>query len=89
MAVRRLAARQIENGVDILIPCGTTGEAVTLDDTEYAAILTAVVETADGRVPVVAGAGSNSTEKTIATAKTAVRCGVDAVLIVGPYYNKP
>ncbi len=88
-AVRRLAARQIENGVDILVPCGTTGEAVTLEESEFIQVLEAVVEIADGRVPVVAGAGSNSTAKTIATAKLAAGCGVDAVLIVGPFYNKP
>ncbi|MBE0644730.1 MAG: 4-hydroxy-tetrahydrodipicolinate synthase [Bacteroidetes bacterium] len=88
-AVRRLAARQIENGVDMLVPCGTTGEAVTLEETEFRQILETVVEVADGRVPVIAGAGSNSTAKTIASAKLAAECGVDAVLIVGPFYNKP
>ncbi len=87
--VRSLALRQIDSGIDMLVPCGTTGEAVTLDDDEYTAILETVVEAAGGRVPIVAGAGSNSTKKTIALAKTAQRCGVDAVLIVGPYYNKP
>ena len=88
-AVRRLAQRQIDNGVDMLIPCGTTGEAVTLDTTEYDQVVTAVVEAAAGRVPVIAGAGSNSTAATIASAKRAEICGADAVLIVGPYYNKP
>ncbi len=84
-----LAARQIANGVDFLIPCGTTGEAVTLSDEEYVTVLTSVVSAAEGRVPVIAGAGSNSTQKTIETANKAVSCGVDGVLIVGPYYNKP
>lgn len=88
-AVRRLALRQIDNGIDMLIPCGTTGEAVTITDAEYRAILETVVEAAAGRIPVIAGAGSNSTSKSIETAKVATACGVDAVLIVGPFYNKP
>jgi 4-hydroxy-tetrahydrodipicolinate synthase len=88
-AVRRLATRQIDGGVDMLVPCGTTGETVTLSADEYEQVLRAVVEAADSRVPVIAGAGSNSTEKTIETARIAVSCGVDALLVVGPYYNKP
>ena len=88
-AVRRLARRQIDGGVDMLVPCGTTGEAVTLELDEYEAVLRTVVEAAEGRVPVIAGAGSNSTAKTIETARIAVSCGVDALLVVGPYYNKP
>lgn len=88
-AVRRLARRQIDNGVDMLVPCGTTGEAVTLNEEEYAQVVTAVVEEAAGRVPVIAGAGSNSTAVTIENARRAAECGADAVLVVGPYYNKP
>jgi 4-hydroxy-tetrahydrodipicolinate synthase len=88
-AIARLALRQIEGGVDMLIPCGTTGEAVTLSDTEYETVLRTVVEAAEGRVPVIAGAGSNSTSRTIETSKLALSCGVDAILVVGPYYNKP
>ncbi len=88
-AVRTLAQRQIENGVDMLVPCGTTGEAVTLEESEYRQVVETVVETADGRVPVIAGAGSNSTSRTIANARFAAALGVDAVLVVGPYYNKP
>ena len=88
-AVRRLALRQIENGIDMLVPCGTTGEAVTLNEAEYRQVLETVVEAAGGRVPVIAGAGSNSTDTAVHTARQAAACGVDAVLIVGPYYNKP
>jgi 4-hydroxy-tetrahydrodipicolinate synthase len=88
-AVRRLTQRQIDNGVDMLVPCGTTGEAVTLEESEFRRILEAVVDVAAGRVPVIAGVGSNSTARTISTAKQAVDCGVNAVLVVGPYYNKP
>ncbi|MBR9974014.1 MAG: 4-hydroxy-tetrahydrodipicolinate synthase [Bacteroidetes bacterium] len=89
VAVRRLAIRQIESGIDMLVPCGTTGEAVTVDENEYRQILETVVEAAAGRVPVIAGAGSNATAAAIRTAQIAVSCGVDGVLIVGPYYNKP
>lgn len=88
-AVRSLVLRQIENGIDMLVPCGTTGEAVTLEENEFQQILETVVAAVNGRVPVIAGVGSNSTAKTIATAKLAAACGVDAVLVVGPYYNKP
>lgn len=88
-SVHRLVLRQIDNGIDMLIPCGTTGEAVTIDEAEYRAIVETVVDAAAGRVPVIAGAGSNSTAKSIETAKLAEACGVDAVLIVGPFYNKP
>lgn len=88
-AVRRLAQRQIDGGVDMLVPCGTTGEAVTLREEEYELVLRTVVDAAAGRVPVIAGAGSNATGKTIETARLAVSCGVDALLVVGPYYNKP
>lgn len=89
LTMRALVKRQIEGGVDMLIPCGTTGEGVTLTETEYQQILEVVVSEADGRVPVIAGAGSNSTAITIRNAKMAAECGVDAVLIVGPFYNKP
>lgn len=88
-AMRRLVIRQIDNGIDMLIPCGTTGEAVTIDEAEYRAVVETVVDAAAGRVPVIAGAGSNSTARSIATARVAAACGVDAVLIVGPFYNKP
>ncbi len=85
----RLVARQVEEGIDFIVPCGTTGEAVTLALDEYEAAISLAVSTVAGRVPVVAGAGSNSTEKTIETAKIAAQCGADAILVVGPYYNKP
>lgn len=79
----------MEEGIDFIVPCGTTGEAVTLALDEYEAAISLAVSTVAGRVPVVAGAGSNSTEKTIETAKIAAQCGADAILVVGPYYNKP
>lgn len=72
-----------------LVPCGTTGETPTLTDDEYVTLVRHAVEVAAGRVPVIAGAGSSSTEKTVATARVAAELGVDAVLVVTPPYNKP
>lgn len=88
-AMRMLVERQIAGGIDMLVPCGTTGEAVTLSDAEYEAVVSTVVETAAGRIPVIAGAGSNSTARTIELALIAKSAGADALLVVGPYYNKP
>lgn len=88
-AMRMLVERQITGGIDMLVPCGTTGEAVTLSDAEYEAVVSTVVETAAGRIPVIAGAGSNSTARTIELALIAKSAGADALLVVGPYYNKP
>jgi len=87
--MKALVRRQIEAGVDMLIPCGTTGEAVTLMDDEYQRLVSAVVDEANGTVPVIAGAGSNSTATAVRNARMAEECGADAVLVVGPYYNKP
>jgi len=64
-ALKKLVERQLEGGVDMLVPCGTTGEAVTLSLSEYEDVLRTVVEAVDKRIPVVAGAGSNSTDSTI------------------------
>ncbi|MFZ4577058.1 MAG: 4-hydroxy-tetrahydrodipicolinate synthase [Myxococcota bacterium] len=88
-ALARLVEQQIAGGIEGLVACGTTGEAVTLSDEEYALVVGGVVKLAHGRVPVVAGAGSNSTAKTIANARLAESLGVDALLVVTPYYNKP
>jgi len=87
--MKTLVERQVENGIDMLIPCGTTGEAVTLSNDEYERVIATVVEISAGRKTVIAGAGSNSTERTIQTARIAQACGADALLVVGPYYNKP
>jgi 4-hydroxy-tetrahydrodipicolinate synthase len=73
----------------VLVPCGTTGEAATLTEDEYKKVITAAVEEGKGRCAVVAGAGTNSTRKTIAFTKIAKELGVHGVLIVTPYYNKP
>ena len=87
--MRALVERQIEGGVDMLVACGTTGEAVTLTSDEFEAVVATVVAAAGKRALVVAGVGSNATMKTIDTAKQAERAGVDGLLIVAPYYNKP
>jgi 4-hydroxy-tetrahydrodipicolinate synthase len=87
--LRKLVEFQIRNGVEALLPTGTTGESVTLTDVEQARVVEIVVDQARGRVPVIAGAGSNSTSKAIAMARTMIAVGADGILSVGPYYNKP
>jgi 4-hydroxy-tetrahydrodipicolinate synthase len=80
---------QIENGTKGLVPVGTTGESPTLSHKEHERVVEVCVEETKGRVPVVAGAGSNSTAEAIAFAKHAEKVGADALLVVTPYYNKP
>ena len=88
-ALRALARWQIEKGTDGLVPCGTTGEGATLQPNESYQVIRACVEEARGRVPVIAGCGSNDTRRTIENVKQAKEAGADAALIVTPYYNKP
>ncbi|WP_354076604.1 4-hydroxy-tetrahydrodipicolinate synthase [Constrictibacter sp. MBR-5] len=80
---------QIAEGTHGLVPCGTTGESPTLTHDEHNRVVELCVEVARGRVPVVAGAGSNSTQEAISLAKHAKAAGADATLVVTPYYNKP
>ena len=80
---------QIEEGSDGLVPCGTTGESPTLSHAEHMKVTEICIEQANGRVPVIAGAGSNSTQEAIGLAQHAKDAGADAVLVVTPYYNKP
>lgn len=80
---------QIEQGIDGLVPCGTTGEAATLSHAEQGQVIRMCVEQAKGRVPVIAGAGSNSTKEAIELTKMAKDAGADAALLITPYYNKP
>jgi len=87
--VRALAERQITGGVKLLVPCGTTGEAMTMTPEEQTRVLRITVEVARGRARVLAGVGSNSTAVTIERARAARAAGVDGVLVVAPYYNKP
>ena len=89
-ALRNLVAWQIESGIDFLIPCGTTGETPTLIHDEWLRVIEITVEVAEGRVPIVAGATSNSTHDAVEKAKeVAARPGVDVILTASPYYNKP
>jgi len=88
-AYRDFIEWQIEQGIDGLVPCGTTGEAATLTHEEQGRIIKICVEQAKGRVPVVAGAGSNSTKEAIALTLMAKNAGADAALQITPYYNKP
>jgi 4-hydroxy-tetrahydrodipicolinate synthase len=88
-AVRRLVKRQIEAGVHFVSPCGTTGEAPTLSHREKLRIVELVVDEAAGRVPVLAGAGGYDTREVIELARELERVGVDGLLSVTPYYNKP
>ena len=80
---------QIKEGTQAVVPVGTTGESPTLSHDEHRRVVEIAVEVAKGRVPVIAGAGSNSTEEAIALTRHAKEAGADAALIVTPYYNKP
>ncbi len=88
-AFRRFVNWQIEQGSHGLVPTGTTGESPTLSHSEHDRVVEACIDEARGRVPVIAGAGSNSTAEAIERARHAERAGADAVLVVTPYYNKP
>ena len=88
-AFRKLIRRQIEAGIDGLVPCGTTGEAATMELDEYEKVIGIAVEECKGKVPVLAGAGTNNTKKVIELANIAKGAGADAILSVAPYYNKP
>lgn len=87
-AMRRLIDRQIESGIDALVICGTTGESATLSDKEHREILSFALDAAAGRVPMIAGTGSNDTAHAIETSRFAASLGYDALLVVTPYYNK-
>jgi 4-hydroxy-tetrahydrodipicolinate synthase len=88
-AVGRLARRQLEAGVHFLVPCGTTGEAPTLSRRERFRVVELVLEAASGRVPILAGAGGYDTHEVVEEARDLGRAGVDGILSVTPYYNKP
>jgi 4-hydroxy-tetrahydrodipicolinate synthase len=88
-ALRTLVEWQIAEGIDFLVPCGSTGEAQTLQEAERERVVAIVVESAAGRVPVMAGASSNDTSRAVAEARRMCRIGADYVLTATPYYNKP
>src|SRR3989338_4607081 len=88
-SLKNLVEFQIENGISGLVPCGTTGESPTLSHEEHNHVVDLVVKFAAGRVPVIAGTGSNSTKEAIAMTRHAKESGADASLQVAPYYNKP
>ena len=87
--IKKLIDRQIKGGTDILVPCGTTGESATMTHDEHRLIMSFVTDYVDGRVPVVCGAGSNSTEEAVGLLEHAEQIGADGVLVVTPYYNRP
>lgn len=84
-----LVERQVSNGSHALVPCGTTGEASTLSHEEHRHVVELCVKTAAGRVPVIAGAGSNSTDEAVSLLQHAKAVGAHAALVVNPYYNRP
>jgi 4-hydroxy-tetrahydrodipicolinate synthase len=88
-AVRRLARRQIDAGIHFLVPCGTTGESPTLSEDERVRIVELIVEEADGKVPVLAGAGGYDTREVIQVGQRMRQAGAGGLLSVTPYYNKP
>ena len=88
-SLRKLVEFQIENNIDGIVPCGTTGESPSLNEEEHFEVVETVIDAANRKIPVIAGAGSNSTEHAIDMTKKAAELGADATLHVCPYYNKP
>src|SRR5262252_2672133 len=88
-ALRRLVRRQIDAGINFLVPCGTTGESPTLTRAEHLRVVEITLEEANGRTPVLAGAGGYNTHEVIELARELERMGADGILSVTPYYNKP
>ena len=88
-AFRDLIEFQINNGTDGIVPCGTTGESATLSHEEHEKIIGLTIEAVNGRVPVIAGTGSNNTAEAARLTKHAKKAGANAALLITPYYNKP
>ena len=89
LALRNLIRFHLANGTDGIVPCGTTGEAVTLTRQEWEHVISVTIDEAKGKIPVIAGTGTNDTVKTIEMTRYAQTAGADGALIVTPYYNKP
>ena len=87
--LERLIEHHVDQGTDAIVSVGTTGESATLDHSEHAEVIGRTVKAVAGRIPVIGGTGSNSTEESIALTRTAQQAGVRACLLVVPYYNKP
>jgi 4-hydroxy-tetrahydrodipicolinate synthase len=88
-ALRKLVAFQIRNGISGIVPCGTTGESATLSFEEHEKVIQIVIDAARGKVPVIAGTGSNNTKEAVVLTRYARKAGADAALVITPYYNKP
>ena len=88
-ALAKYVEFQIKNGSDALVPAGTTGESATLDHEEHCEVIRFVIDQVNGRIPVIAGTGANSTHEAITLTQCAKNAGADACLLVTPYYNKP
>src|SRR6266481_2747102 len=88
-SLERLIEFQIANGTSALVPCGSTGESATLTHQEHIDVLHLVVKFVNGRVPVIAGTGSNSTAEALSLTRAAKETGAAAALLISPYYNKP
>lgn len=88
-ALKSLIEFQIRSGTDAIVPCGTTGESATLTHEEHLRVIELTIETVRGRIPVIAGTGSNSTREAVKLTKYAEKAGADAALLITPYYNKP
>jgi 4-hydroxy-tetrahydrodipicolinate synthase len=88
-ALKKLIEFNIENGISGIVPCGTTGESPTLSSEEHDKVIELTIKQVAGRVPVIAGTGSNCTKEAIALSQHAEKAGADALLLVNPYYNKP
>ncbi len=84
-----LVNAQLYSGISGVVPCGTTGESPTLSDTEHLQVIKSTVEIVDGKIPVIAGTGANSTKEALELTQNADKAGADAFLLVAPYYNKP
>jgi len=87
--LKELVEFQIESGTNSIVPCGTTGESPTLNHDEHARVIEICIEASNGRVPIIAGTGSNCTEEAVSLTKHAAKAGAKGVLSVSPYYNKP
>ncbi len=88
-ALRNLIKFLLSGGIDAIVPCGSTGEAATLNLEEYETVVRTTVEQVAGKIPVIAGAGSNDTQKAVHLSQIAKKAGADVLLHVSPYYNKP